>query len=299
VDGPFHHGERELQRRAGVAEAARAVGRSIGRRIPAGAGAFLARQRFAVASSLDAEGRVCASPVTGPAGFAGVVDSGMLRLAAPPIPGDPLGRNLALRPELGLLLLDPRTRQRMRFNGRGLCAPEGIFLLVEQAYGNCPKYIQRREALPDGAARAGRALVSKALSAAQQAWIRRADTFFIASFHPEGGADASHRGGFPGFVRIEAANRLCFDDYPGNAMFNTLGNLAGYPSCGLLFVDFEQGDVLQLGGRAHVGSDFAVRFEVDSVREARGAVPLRFRLLEYSRANPPLSRRAADGISST
>lgn len=296
MDGPYHPGELELQWRAGVREQAQAVGRIIGRRIPTAAARFLERQCFAVTSSLEARGRVWASLLTGPAGFIGAVDDQMLRLAVRPSPGNPLADNLAARPELGLLVLDPRTRQRMRFNGRGLMSPEGVFLLVEQAYGNCPKYIQRRGLEPAvGPAQPGAPRVSEQLSRSQQDWIRQADTFFIASFHPGGGADASHRGGFPGFVRVLAPTRLAFADYPGNGMFNTLGNLVAYPPTGLLFVDFATGDLLQLTGRARVGDDFAVALEIDAVRETPGGSPLRWSFAEYSPANPPLSREAPAG----
>lgn len=302
MNGPFHAGELELQRRAGVLEEARAVGRIIGHRIPTGAGRFLERQGFAVVSSLDDRGRVWASLLTGPPGFIGVVDDQMLRLAAQPNPGDPLAANLAGRPALGLLVLDPRTRQRMRFNGRGLLAPEGTFLLVEQAYGNCPKYIQRRalEAETDPA-RPGVPHATERLSPRQQGWIRQADTFFIASFHPASGADASHRGGFPGFVRVTGPGRLTFDDYPGNGMFNTLGNLVAHPQAGLLFVDFASGDLLQLTGRAEVGGDFSVGFDVESVRETVGGSRLRWSFVDYSPANPGTgpSQPSAGGISST
>ncbi len=131
--------------------------------------------------------------------------------------------------------------------------------------------------------------VTSRLDSRQGAWIGNADTLFIASFHPEGGADASHRGGFPGFVRVIGDDQLVFPDYPGNAMFNTLGNLAEYPRAGLLFVDFTTGDVLQITARAHVESDFDVRLDVDEVRETRAASPLRFRLVEYS---PATARRS-------
>ena len=270
MEGPFHRGEQELQRRAGVLEQAAVVGRIIGRRIPPGAGRFLERQRFAVASTLEAGGRVWASLLTGPAGFASALDQETLRLAAQPYAGDPLRSNLAARPELGLLLLDPRTRQRMRFNGRGLLSDDGVFLLVEQAYGNCPKYIQQRALGPDAAGAAGAApRVAEGLSRPQQARLRKADTFFIASFHPEGGADASHRGGAPGFVRVLGENELVFPDYPGNGMFNTLGNLQADPRAGLQFVDFEKGDLLQLSGLARVQADFSVRVEIESVRDGQ------------------------------
>lgn len=289
-----------MQRRAGRLEEAQAVGRVIASELPAGSSRFLSRQRFAVASSLEPGGRVWASLLTGPAGFIVPVDRQLLLLAAQPSGGDPLAHNLAARPELGLLVLDPRTRQRMRFNGRGLLSPEGMFLLVQQAYGNCPKYIQRRRLESDTAVSdMGTARVSSALDPRQQAVVADADTFFIASFHPRGGADASHRGGLPGFVRVVAPDSLAFDDYPGNGMFNTLGNLAADPRAGLLFVDFAAGDLLQLTGRADVGPDFSVSFQVDEVRETPGGTPLRFSLEEYSPANPPLSHGAHDGISST
>ncbi len=131
-----------------------------------------------------------------------------------------------------------------------------------------------------------------------RATVARADTFFIASFHPEGGADASHRGGRPGFVRVLGPDRLAFDDYPGNGMFNTLGNLLAYTRAGLLFLDFEKGDVLQLTGQARVEPDFSVAFHVDEVRDTPGQTPLRYRLVEPSPSNPPLSRNESSGISS-
>lgn len=297
MERAFHPGELELQRRAGVLQEAATVGRIIARQIPDGARPFLERQRFAVASTLEAGGQVWASLLTGSAGFASVVNRQLLRLAARPQGADPLVSNLAARPELGLLVLDPRTRQRMRFNGRAILSDEGVFLLVEQAYGNCPKYIQRRVLGPDGVEVApGAPRVSGSLSRRQQERIRRADTFFIASFHPAGGADASHRGGRPGFVRVLAAGELAFPDYPGNGMFNTLGNLVAYPRAGLLFVDFAEGDVLQLSGQARVEADCSVRFEVESVRETPGASPLRWSLVEASPSNPPLSRSASAGI---
>jgi len=282
----FHSGEREVQRRAGVADEARAVGRIIGRTLSPPVARFLARQRLAVASSLGADGRVWASLLTGPAGFLSPTGPSRLHVAARPIPGDPLGPNLTARPDLGLLVIDPQTRQRMRLNGRGRLSADGLSIDLRQVYGNCPKYIQLREAEADGVVAPEGPRVTSRLDSRQRAWIGNADTLFIASFHPEGGADASHRGGFPGFVGVRGDDRLVFPDYPGNAMFNTLGNLAEYPRAGLLFADFTTGDVLQITARAQLESDFDVRLDVDEVRETRAASPLRFRLVEYSPAIP-------------
>ena len=125
------------------------------------------------------------------------------------------------------------------------------------------------------------------LTADQQAWISRSDTLYIASAHQETGADASHRGGEAGFVRGEGANRLALPDYSGNNMFNTLGNLAVDPRCGLLFIDGPSGSTLQLRGRATLlwddpriaampGAERLVEIEVEEVTETRNALPLRW-----------------------
>jgi predicted pyridoxine 5'-phosphate oxidase superfamily flavin-nucleotide-binding protein len=285
----FHAGEREVQRRAGVADEASAVGRIVGRTVSPPAARFLAHQRLAVAASLDSDGRVWASLLAGPVGFVSAPDPRHLHIGVPPIPGDPLGANLPERAELGLLVIDPTTRQRLRFNGRARLSSEGLTLELRQAYGNCPKYIQLREAEPDGVAAPEAPRASSTLDARQRATIGNADTLFIGSFHPESGADASHRGGFPGFVRVLGDDQLVFPDYPGNNMFNTLGNLVGYPRAGLLFVDFATGDVLQITARARLEPGFDVRLDVEEVRETRAASPLRFRLLEYSPAIPSRS----------
>ncbi len=259
---------------------------------------------MAVAASLDREGRPWASLLTGPPGFVEAAGDSLLRIGATPTPGDPLPANLGARPELGLLVLDPRTRQRVRFNGRGLWSPDGLFLLADEVYGNCPKYIQRRRLVEESAGEVLEARRSSSLDASQRARIEGADTFFIATCHPGGGADASHRGGRPGFVRVPDERTLRFPDYPGNNMFNTLGNLAGHPRAGLLFVDFAGGDLLQLTGRAQVvwEPETGVLVEVEEVRETPGGSPLRFELIEPWPANPPLpvtprDPRASQGAS--
>ena len=67
----------------------------------------------------------------------------------------------------------------------------------------------------------------------QPLWVCRADTFFIGTGYegplPDGdghaGLDISHRGGFPGFVRIDGPGTLKWPDYLGNLTFTTLGKL--------------------------------------------------------------------------
>jgi predicted pyridoxine 5'-phosphate oxidase superfamily flavin-nucleotide-binding protein len=128
----FHAGEIEIQHRLGARDDAERVGRIIASGIPRGLAVTLATQRLAVAASLDAHRRPWASLLTGPAGFIAAVDEQLLRLAIAPGPEDPLATNLGAHPDLGLLAFDPRTRRRLRFNGRGLLDPAGLFLLVSR-----------------------------------------------------------------------------------------------------------------------------------------------------------------------
>ncbi|MFX6019220.1 pyridoxamine 5'-phosphate oxidase family protein, partial [Acinetobacter baumannii] len=64
--------------------------------------------------------------------------------------------------------------------------------------------------------------------------------------------DVSHRGGKPGFVRVDEAGVLTVPDFNGNRFFSTLGNIVLDGHAGLLFVDYASGDVLQMTGQAEV-----------------------------------------------
>lgn len=126
----------------------------------------------------------------------------------------------------------------------------------------------------------------------QKEMIREADTFFIATHHLEHGADASHRGGLPGFVHIaDPPQTLLIKDYPGNHMFNTLGNLVENKQTGLLFLDFEAGNLLQINGESTVhweGTERFIHFKVRQVRSVIGGFPLQWEFGNYSPFNPSL-----------
>jgi predicted pyridoxine 5'-phosphate oxidase superfamily flavin-nucleotide-binding protein len=294
----YHAGELEVQERAGVRLMAGKIAGSIHHSLPPVASAFLEQRRFVVVATEGEDGRPWASMLTGQPGFARVLDPRTVRIEAVPVPGDPLEGNLDVSRFIGLIAPDLAARRRLRINGRLERAGDGALLLhADQVYSNCPKYIQRRDG-DEGTVERMPVLVRRAgsLTAEQRDWIRRADTFFIATLSPEVGADASHRGGMPGFVTV-AGDRLVWPDYTGNSMFNTLGNIAAHPWAGLLFPDFESGAVLQLTGRATIdwdqtraaavsGAERLVRFEAEQAVEIAGVLPLGLRLLEYSPFNP-------------
>ena len=294
----YHRGEIEVQDRAGVRDIAARISDVVRPEIPPYTREFLEDQRMVVVGSTGADGRVWASLLTGEPGFLWVIDERTLRIGANPIPGDPLDENSKPGMDVGLISIDLSSRRRMRLNGKAERRPEGLYVYAEQVYGNCPKYIQAREpraASGSTSAEPGTARRAETLTVDQRRLISSSDTFFVATVHPEGGADSSHRGGLPGFVRFLDEDTLAFPDYSGNNMFNTLGNIVANPKTGLLFVDFERGGTLQLSGEARViwdpvrAAEFAgarrvVEFRIEETVE--NTVPLRWRFVAYSPFNP-------------
>jgi predicted pyridoxine 5'-phosphate oxidase superfamily flavin-nucleotide-binding protein len=273
----FHDGELAVQRQAGVDDAAaRLTGMLAAPALTGGAGRFLRDRDLAVLTAHDREGLLWTVPLPGAPGFLAVVDDATLDVLALPAPDGPLGGGRDTGPggltrgdQIGLVAVDLAARRRLRVNGTlAALGPTGFAVAVDQAFGNCPQYIQRRQVDVGGgadgavggdagepaAADGGRARTaewSDSLGAEQRRLIERADTFFLGTNHPDHGADTSHRGGAPGFVRVEGGG-LWWPDYPGNNMFNSLGNIAADGTAALLFVDFPTGTALHLSGTAEV-----------------------------------------------
>ncbi|MFE4656561.1 pyridoxamine 5'-phosphate oxidase family protein [Streptomyces hydrogenans] len=286
----YHHGSLAVQARLGVQQAAAHIAPSINPGIRPVAAAFLEAQPMLVLGAAAPDGRVWASLLTGEPGFARATGPHAVSVAGGLAPHDPLAEALATGTAVGTIALDPRTRRRMRLNGTARPSARGLLIEAEQVFANCPKYLQKRELYGSDPAGPGTAAprTGDALTEAQLAAVRAADTFFVATTGPDG-ADASHRGGNPGFVHAEGPRELLWRDYPGNAMFLTLGNLETDGRAGLLFLDWESGTTLQLSGRAKTVyrlEERFVRFRVDSVVETPAASPLRWSAPAYSPANP-------------
>jgi predicted pyridoxine 5'-phosphate oxidase superfamily flavin-nucleotide-binding protein len=268
--------------------------------MPAAAQAFLQQQPMLLVGSINAGGQVWASLLTGTPGFLMPIDVRTLRIAATPVFGAPLRDNLRDHAEVGLLAIDLASRRRMRLNGRIERLGDGsVAVRARQVYANCPKYIQARilETIGTGVGGPGPIRRSDRLTSEQQAWVAHSDTLFIASAHPDGGADVSHRGGNPGFVRVVDARTLIVPDYSGKTMFQTLGNLQANPQAGLLLIDFACGATLQVAGTARIiwdaervagfaGAERLVEVTVAEAVEIADAHPFQSHTVEYSPFNP-------------
>ena len=85
----------------------------------------------------------------------------------------------------------------------------------------------------------------------------------MGSASAAGACDCSYRGrqteGAPEpLLRVAGDGTLVFPDYPGNNLFNTIGNLLEHPQIALLFVDFARQCTVQLQGQARLaGPDAA------------------------------------------
>lgn len=298
----FHAGEQALQERAGVrARMADAGTRVIRDHMPEQHREFFALVPFILTGTVDSQGQPWAGVLAGEEGFISSPDPRELLIRARPLPHDPLGETLRDGAPIGLLGIQQHTRRRNRMNGIAHLRGDAIAVRVGQSFGNCPKYIQAREPRFDGAAaNAVLAYEGAGLDAAGAEMIARADTFFIATAVASPGADSdvrhgvdvSHRGGKPGFVRVEGS-RLTVPDFVGNAFFNTLGNIAVQPKAGLLFMDFGSGDALYAAVEAEViwegpevesfaGAQRLLKMHVVHSRRVGAALPLRWGTAEES-----------------
>jgi ferredoxin-NADP reductase/predicted pyridoxine 5'-phosphate oxidase superfamily flavin-nucleotide-binding protein len=303
----FHPDEQAVQQRLGVRQRMEAVGsRNVRDFMPEQHRQFFGELPFFFVGALDAAGQPWATVLAGDPGFLSTPDARTLHIAGTTLPGDPLQGQLRAGDYIGGLGLVPATRRRNRVNGVITAADAGgLRVEVRQSFGNCPQYIQARRLLPAGtdagAAAPSQAQVLRArgLSEQDRLLIAGADTLFIASANVdldagEGrGVDVSHRGGRPGFVQVADDGTLTVPDFVGNFFFNTIGNLVGHPRAGLLFVDFDSGDLLHVVADAEIvwdgpevqafaGAERLMRFRVREVVRNVAALPLRWSAPEPS-----------------
>ena len=313
---PFHRGEKEIQSRLGIQEKMEEKGRRVIRdRIPEKNLGFFAQLPLLTIGTVDECGRPWASVLAGKPGFARAIDPLKLEVRARPIYGDPLNKALIDGADVGALGLDFETRGRFRVNGKiGHLREDAFEIRVRQAFPNCPQYIQARDYdLGDDIETIGEKKAVRrgdTLNRAEAAMIAGSDTLFIASQFSEGDDDwsrgvvVSHRGGKPGFVIVAHESLLLFPDYAGNCMFSTLGNIQVDPRCGLLFIDFDTGNALQLTGEAEIlwepehvcrfpGAERVVSFQVEEKIHVEHALPMTWRFQEF---HPVFETLETDGM---
>jgi uncharacterized protein len=250
-----------MQQSAGMLERMDAVGRRVLR------DHFIEQHRLfypqlpmVVLGAVDDAGAPWATIRAGHPGFLNTPDPKHLDVTLARDIADPAESGMDDGKGIGVLGIELQTRRRNRINGRiHRESPNGFRVSVEQSFGNCPKYIQPRDFtfVRDPNVQAPNAAMRlDGLEGTAADLVRHADTFFVASYVTSHDGihrvDVSHRGGRAGFIRLDADGSLTIPDYAGNLFFNTLGNFLLTPKAGLAFVDFEDGNLLQMTGEAEV-----------------------------------------------
>ena len=303
---PFHKHEQALQTRVGKREVMDKFARKVVRSyMPEQHREFYRQLPYIIVGSVDNQGDTWATILAGQQGFISSASPTSLEITLNIAKGDPLEESIHnVGASLGLLGINLENRRRNRVNVRIASVTDGIAnLSVDQSFGNCPQYIQSRSLKYSSNTHIDSeqetATTFTQLDACAVKLISHADTFFVSSFivtdkdPTTEGVDVSHRGGMPGFVKVEG-NVLTIPDYPGNYHFNTLGNFLANPKAGLVFPDFETGDLLTLTGSTEIlwedhpevkyfrGAQRAWRFTVKKGKWLRNALPFTVRLNQYS-----------------
>ncbi|KAG0316533.1 hypothetical protein BGZ99_006837 [Dissophora globulifera] len=329
----WHDGERKIQDLLHVREAVEGASRIFRPYLTHQQEHFVAGLKYIYLGTLDKEGRPWVSMVTGPRGFMGNSQGLTLEVKTIMPPSDPIFANLN-RGEVcrngshkfGGISIDFTNRRRNKINGAAfpaeiLVADEEtgelhVRFTVEQTIGNCPKYVTIRKMGPTkGYARhldsvekppalaASGGYDGPELSEEAKAVIHQADCLFLSTRYIDddlpdqtSGMDCNHRGGNPGFAQLRG-NKIIFPDYSGNRFFNSLGNLIHDNRIGLLFVNFDNGDLLHVTGRAELffgkeaqehypHSKLCILVTVDDHFLRKDALPFTMSTKELSPYNP-------------
>jgi hypothetical protein len=110
-------------------------------------------------------------------------------------------------------------------------------------HGSRPQYERIESSSPLG---------KDALGPAEQDFLQRRDSFYMASVSETGWPYVQHRGGPKGFVRVINPGLIGFADLRGNKQYISLGNLQHDSRVCLFFMDYPHQARLKILGRIEV-----------------------------------------------
>ncbi len=242
---PFHYhdGQREIQGEANSVKAADKLSTWVGP-----VADYANEADLIVLASADAD-TLHVAALSGPAPLAtATADRGDITVS---LPGH-LATLLPLDRAWGGIVINPATARRSRVAGHPTPNGSRIDIRCTVAFTNCRKYMTPTSSTGDSAHLGPMAHEHLALD---DSWvvetIAHGETAFLCTATPDGVADASHRGGPPGFLRYDVASgHLAWTEYLGDGMFVSTGNLRQAPRFSLIVLDYESGDALRLDGEA-------------------------------------------------
>ncbi|KAF8458209.1 hypothetical protein BDZ91DRAFT_498518 [Kalaharituber pfeilii] len=281
--------------------------------------------------TLDTQGRPWTSIVSGKPGFILGLNQNTIAFSTAAGNGDPIFETLAEsvngEPLISGLAMDLSARRRWKLAGKVTMRKvdsldDGkvqVLMHVEQAMGNCPKYITIRELSPLPNLPPPSAITKTTyLSPSAVSLITSCDLFFISSHSTASNdMDTNLRGGSRGFVRVLLPEAHCeptslvWPDYSGNRLYQTLGNLAINPHAGLTFPDFTTGNIVYLTGHTEIltgeeaskiipRTSVLIKFVVEEAHFVENSLLMREPnpATGYSPYNPPVRYLASEKPSS-
>lgn len=163
-----------------------------------------------------------------------------------------LQQHLQLREPLrcGGLAIRLEAAERARINGTLQPADGSVELRANELFTLCRKYMAPSAAL-DQVVHVGP--LRREAADLHSAWARQvlaeAQTTFLLSASPDRAPDVAHRGGPPGFVRLDSASdRVTWDEWVGGGVFKSAGNVRATAAATLCVLDLASGDALELVG---------------------------------------------------
>ena len=113
----------------------------------------------------------------------------------------------------------------------------------QEEHGSRRQYDRMEQSSPQG---------KDTLGDAEQDFIQRRDSFYMASVSETGWPYIQHRGGAKGFVRVINPSLLGFADLRGNKQYISLGNFEHDNRVALFFMDYPYQARLKILGRVEV-----------------------------------------------
>ena len=269
----YHEGQRQVQREANSEPAANSLAEWVGPVIRYAGLADLVVMATAGSGRTVTFTALSGQPPLVGAAYAG----GSIRLRFPA----GTARHIAPGTMVGGIVLFAVEARRSRFAGVLREADDGCEIDCAIAFTNCRKYIAPTR-------RAGDALVIGPASREPLSLddprigpiIASAITAFLGTLEPDSVPDASHRGGEPGFLEYSpGTRRLAWNEYFGDGMFKSIGNLRAAGRFALLVPDLVTGDALEIQAAGSYENQYSSpQRRVHSLVQARERYPVQGRV---------------------
>jgi len=88
-----------------------------------------------------------------------------------------------------------------------------------------------------------------------ETFIAAQDSFYLGTASAEGQPYIQHRGGKPGFLKVENTKTLAFADFQGNKQYISSGNLSENDKAYIFLMDYAHRRRIKIWGRAHISDD--------------------------------------------